>query len=82
MERDERKAYTMMQQIFTMRKDKEAKKKAKIAASRAALAKKVALEKAKFAPYVAAERKRKFKELGLKELKAARFRAKAARRDE
>ena len=83
MEAGERRAYTLMQQLFTMKKDKQANRKAKDAVRRTAAAKKAAMEKAKFAPYVAAERKRKYKEAGLKQLKAARFRAaKAAKTGE
>ena len=83
MEAPERRAHTMMQQIFTMKKAKDAKRKVKDAERRERSAKKAAAEKAKFAPYVAAEKKRKYKEAGLKQLKAARFRAaKAARTGE
>lgn len=60
LEPHERRAATLMQQVHTLRKSKDAKRRAKATERREKHLKAKAAEAAKFAPMVRAERKRRY----------------------
>jgi len=78
MDATERRAHTLMQQVHTLAKEKIKKRRERAAARREAHEKKNALLARVFDPIEKEKKKRRYKADGLKELKKARFREKAA----
>ena len=72
---DDRRAYTLLQQIFTLRNAKEATAAATAKVNKAAYEKKKAVEAAKWGAVAKEDRKRKLAKEGAREAKRAKFSA-------